>query len=147
MAGWPLCARLCAHPEISPESKFCADSTKVLWMRLINRGPPCLYACKKITLTLKILQSMSEFGGLWKQQNNPACTKNDGNGQLCGQWSLTEEEEKALINKCATVSTDQAFSPGPAWQAGQFQTEQRGDPHCPRWAEERLSSGHSRVRH
>ena len=24
---------------------------------------------------LKILQSMSEFGGLWKHQNNPACTK------------------------------------------------------------------------
>ena len=24
---------------------------------------------------LKILQSMSEFGGLWKQQSNPACTK------------------------------------------------------------------------
>ena len=25
--------------------------------------------------TLKILQYMSEFGGLWKPQNNPACTK------------------------------------------------------------------------
>ena len=25
--------------------------------------------------TLEILLSMSEFGGLWKQQNNPACTK------------------------------------------------------------------------
>ena len=36
MDGWPLCARLCAHPEISSESKFCADSTKILWMRLIN---------------------------------------------------------------------------------------------------------------
>ena len=45
--------------------------------------------------TLKILQSVSEFGGLWKQQNNQACTKHDsnGNGQLCGRWSLTEEEE------------------------------------------------------
>ena len=35
---------------------------------------------------------MSEFGGLWKQQNNPACTKRDGNGQLCGRCSLTEQE-------------------------------------------------------
>ena len=25
---------------------------------------------------------MSEFGGLCKQQNNPACTKNDSNGQF-----------------------------------------------------------------
>ena len=24
---------------------------------------------------LRILYSMSEFGGLWKQQNHPACTK------------------------------------------------------------------------
>ena len=37
---------------------------------------------------------MSEFGGLWKQQNNPAGTKNDSNGQLCGRWPLTEEEEE-----------------------------------------------------
>ena len=37
---------------------------------------------------------MSEFGGLWKQQNNPACTKNDSNSQLCGQWSLMEEEDE-----------------------------------------------------
>ena len=25
--------------------------------------------------TLKILQPMSEFGGLWKHSNNPTCTK------------------------------------------------------------------------
>ena len=25
--------------------------------------------------SLKILQSISEFGGLWKHQNNPACTQ------------------------------------------------------------------------
>ena len=25
--------------------------------------------------TLKILWSMSEFGGLWKHSNNPACTE------------------------------------------------------------------------
>ena len=34
------------------------------------------YACKRDPiLTLKVLQSMSEFGGLRKHQNNPACTK------------------------------------------------------------------------
>ena len=49
---------------------------------------------------LKILWFMSEFGGLWKEQNNPACTKNDSNGQLCGQWSLMEEdEEEATLHK------------------------------------------------
>ena len=37
---------------------------------------------------------MSEFGELWKQQNNPACTTNDSNCQLCGRWSLTEDDEE-----------------------------------------------------
>ena len=37
---------------------------------------------------------MSEFGGLWKHKNNPACTKNDSNVKLCGWWSLTEEEKE-----------------------------------------------------
>ena len=42
----------------------------------INRGPPvCIRMQKDHIRTLKILWSMSEFGGLWKHQNNPACTK------------------------------------------------------------------------
>ena len=53
---------------------------------------------------------MSEFGGLWKQQNNPACTKNDSNGQLCGhgRWSLTEEEEEpeSLCKVCLYAFDD-----------------------------------------
>jgi len=28
MEGWPFCSRLCTHPKIFPESKFCAASTK-----------------------------------------------------------------------------------------------------------------------
>ena len=66
----------------------------------INQGPPmCICMQKDHVSMLKILQSTSKFGGLWKQQNNPACTKNDSNGQLWGQWSLTEEEEaKTVIN-------------------------------------------------
>ena len=33
---------------------------------------------KDLVRTLKVLQSMSEFSGLWKQQNNSACTKGVG---------------------------------------------------------------------
>ena len=52
---------------------------------------------------------MSEFGGLWKHQNNPACTKNDSNGQLRGRWSLTEEEKE---NKVFRVSVNRIVSSG-----------------------------------
>ena len=56
----------------------------------------CIHMQKEHIRMLKILLSMSEFGGLWKQQNNSACTENDSNGQLCGWWSLTEEEEEVV---------------------------------------------------
>ena len=35
----------------------------------------CIRLLKDHTRTLKILESMSEFGGLWKHQNNPACAE------------------------------------------------------------------------
>ena len=35
----------------------------------------CMCMQKYLTRTLEILQSMLEFGGLWKQQNNSASTK------------------------------------------------------------------------
>ena len=35
----------------------------------------CTRMQKCYVRTLKIPESMSEFGGLWKHQNNPACTK------------------------------------------------------------------------
>ena len=55
---------------ISPEP----DSVQTLqksfrWNCSSTEVPPCVYAYEKI------LWSMSEFGGVWKHQNNPACTK------------------------------------------------------------------------
>ena len=42
----------------------------------INRAPSCVYTYRKDhKRALKILQSMSEFGGLWQQQDNPARTE------------------------------------------------------------------------
>ena len=38
-------------------------------------NPVCIRMQKDYIRMLKILQSMSEFGGLWKHPNNPACTK------------------------------------------------------------------------
>ena len=32
---------------------FCANSTKVPRMRLINRGPPCVYACKNVHVRIR----------------------------------------------------------------------------------------------
>ena len=41
-----------------------------------NQGPPmCICIQKDHICTLKSMSYMSEFGGLWKHQNNPACTK------------------------------------------------------------------------
>ena len=43
---------------------------------IINRGPPvCMHRQEYHIGTLRILWSMSVCGGLWKHQNNPACTK------------------------------------------------------------------------
>ena len=39
---------------------------------------------------LKVMQSMSLFGGLWKHQNNPACTGGRGGGVIL---VLTETAE------------------------------------------------------
>ena len=47
MDGWPLPARLCARPEVSPESN-CVRTHKSS-NETINRGVPCVYTCKKIT--------------------------------------------------------------------------------------------------
>ena len=85
MDGWLLSARLCACPEISPVTILCrldkspSDETA-------NRGPLCIYTCKKIT-SLKIVWSVSQFGGLGKLQNNPASTKKTYQAQqVC--WRL-----------------------------------------------------------
>ena len=60
------------------EVKFCADSTKKSFGRdCKTRSPVCTRIQNDYIRTLKILQSMPEFGGLWKHQNKPACTKSE----------------------------------------------------------------------
>ena len=70
MDGWPLCARLCPHPGISPQSHSVQTLQK-------SFGGPSVHAWKKKDhiCTSKNLKSMSEFDGLWKLQHNPASTK------------------------------------------------------------------------
>ena len=48
MDGCPLRARLSAHPEISPESNSLCRLYESSSDETINRGPPCVYACKEI---------------------------------------------------------------------------------------------------
>ena len=44
--------------------------------------------------------------------NNPACTKNDSNGQLCGRWSVMEEEEEEEAATAETRGRVEAGSQG-----------------------------------
>ena len=44
--------------------------------------------------TLKILQSVSEFGGLWKHPNNPARSKSARVFESVEDGHYTEEEEE-----------------------------------------------------
>ena len=77
--GWVTC------PEISAESN--SMQTIRLWVRqYVNQGTPCVHTCTKITIMLKVLESMSEFDGLWNHQNNLACTKM-GRNSLVGRAS------------------------------------------------------------
>ena len=67
MDGWLLRARLCTHPEISP--RFLQNQI------LCRLYKPLSPMSKDHIHKLKILSTLSEFGGLRKHQNNPACTK------------------------------------------------------------------------
>ena len=63
-------------------------------------------------VTNPVVHVTSEFGGLRKQQNNPTCTKNDSNGQLCGRWSLTEEDkESTQRSRCFEYRQCRYFAP------------------------------------
>ena len=59
--------------------RLSADSAKVLRRGKTVYKPSfssCVYACKKITYArLRSCSPCQKFGGLWKHQNNPACTK------------------------------------------------------------------------
>ena len=66
MEEQPLCARLCAHPDISLES----DSVQTLpnsfrWDCKL-RSPVCMCMQKDHMHRLKILESMLQLGRLWK---------------------------------------------------------------------------------
>ena len=68
-----------------------------------NRGPKCVYVYKKISYThVKILQSMSEFGGLWKHQNNLACTKSFGVFRVLSFFTMRRKSSMSVF--CLLVS-------------------------------------------
>ena len=46
--------------------------------------------------TLKIVWPMSEFGGVWKQQNNPACTKSVKSLQNAEVGHCVEEQKELI---------------------------------------------------
>ena len=70
-----------ALPEVRILSRLYCLQKSFGWdynsISIINWGSPCVYTdsntCKHIKL--KILQSMSEFIGLWQHQNNPRFTE------------------------------------------------------------------------
>ena len=67
-------ARLCTRLEISVESNSVQTLQKSFGWDYQLRSP--WYMHKYQICMFKILLLMSEFGELWKNQNNPACTKN-----------------------------------------------------------------------
>ena len=74
MDDWPLRDRLLPGPEISPQSDSLQALQKSFRWDYKPRSFVCIRMQKERIRTLKILQSMSEFGALWKHQNNPART-------------------------------------------------------------------------
>ena len=53
----------------------------------------CACVCVVCVCVQSIITSM-DYGN---NKTNPACTENDSNGKLCGQWSLTEEEGECTL--------------------------------------------------
>ena len=79
-AEWPLRARLCTCPEISPESNSvsCRLYKSLGWDYTDSEVPRVLRTQNwdyHVIRTLKTCPALWEFGELWKQQNNPVCTK------------------------------------------------------------------------
>lgn len=54
----------------------------------------CTHMQKDYVCTIKTLRPMSEFGGLWNQQNNSACTKTAKSLPRVGAGHNMEEEEE-----------------------------------------------------
>ena len=68
--------------------------------------------CKKITYThrLKILQSTSEFGGLWKHPNTPAYTKSVRVIELLKLDNKQMAKKKAVNPRLAQLSAEHLSS-------------------------------------
>ena len=82
-------------PEMSPDLQFCIDEMRMY----VNRGLPCI---RFQTMTLwyareRSCYSVSGLGGLWKHQNNPACTRNVKSVQGIEAGPYTQEEERLRI--------------------------------------------------
>ena len=52
---------------------------------------------------VKILWSVSEFGGLWKHQDNPACTKSVRVFRLLKLDAIRKKTEEPSVLLCVTV--------------------------------------------
>ena len=86
MDGWLLGSRLSRYLR-----------SQILWRcykspldETINWSPPvCMGMQKDHICMLKILWSVSEFGGLWKHQNNTACTRSVSSVD-CGNIKITQ---------------------------------------------------------
>ena len=74
----------CYMPE------FACKLYKIPWMR----SPVYICMQKDHIRTLKILWSMSELGGTWKKQTNPACTKGVGESSESWSWSKSMLKKK-----------------------------------------------------
>ena len=82
-----ICSRVQSHPQEGCVAYFhdTEQITLILMAQFTRekslrwdykpRSPVCIHIQKDHICTLKILQPTSEFGGLWKHWNNPACTK------------------------------------------------------------------------
>ena len=74
----------------------------------------CICMPKDQICTLKILQSMSEFSGLWKQQNKLACTKSVRVFIMLKLDTTKEEEEEKLSED--EMRWTQLIPPGTAFK-------------------------------
>ena len=66
---------------------------------------------KDSILTLRILWSMSEFGGLYKHSDNPACTNNSVRVFIMLKLDTVHEKKKSMYRLyCGALSTSSACS-------------------------------------
>ena len=101
MDGWPLYAGQLFASRYFSESKSVRTLQKSFGWDYKPRSPVCICKEKDHIRTLKILQSMLEFVGLWKHQNNPACTKKKKcqESSECWSWTLYEKRRRRRVQQ------------------------------------------------